>query len=104
MHAFVVGRVTERADDPVSPTVAPEFVVTSVSSNPRPQRLMDAWQRENPNLALCAGEKRGYLRMRLTDSSLQADLVALDDARDPQSGRYLLRTYTVEAGRPDILG
>jgi len=104
VHAFVVGRVTQWADQPESRTVAPEFVVTSVSSNPRPQRLMDDWQRGNPNLTLCAGEKRGYLRMRLTDRRLQADLVALDDARDPQSGRYLLKTYTVEAGRPDILG
>jgi len=103
VHAFVVGRVTQWADQPESRTVAPEFVVTSVSSNPRPQRLMDDWQRGNPNLTLCAGEKRGYLRMRLTDRRLQADLVALDDARDPQSGRYLLKTYTVEAGRPDIL-
>jgi alkaline phosphatase D len=104
VHAFVVGRVTEWADQPDSRTVAPEFVATSVSSNPRPQRLMDEWQRENPNLALCVGERRGYLRMQLHADRLQADLVALKDAREPQSGRYVLKTFAVEAGRPDILG
>jgi alkaline phosphatase D len=104
VHAFIVGRVTEWAEQPDSRTVAPEFVVTSVSSNTRPQRLMDDWKRENPNLTLCVGEKRGYLRMQLKADRLQADLVALDDARDPQSGRYLLKTFAVEAGRPDILG
>ena len=104
VHAFVVGKVTEWAEQPESRTIAPEFVASAVSSSTRPQRLMDDWKRENANLVLCVGEKRGYLKLKVTADRFEADLVALDDVRDPQSGRYLLRTFTVEAGRPEILG
>jgi alkaline phosphatase D len=102
VHAFVVGHVTQTPARPESAVVAPEFVATSVSSGARPQRLMDEWQRDNANLRYCAGEKRGYLKLALRPDRLQVDLVALDDARDPQSGRYVLKSCTVEAGRPEI--
>jgi alkaline phosphatase D len=102
VHAFVVGQVTVTPERPESTMVAAEFVATSISSGARPQRLMDEWQRDNANLRYCAGEKRGYLRLALRPDRLQVDLVALDDARDPQSGRYVLKSCIVEAGRPDI--
>jgi alkaline phosphatase D len=104
VHAFVVGHVTQWADQPDSPVVAPEFVTTGVSSSSRPQRLMDQWMHKNPNLVLCAGETRGYLRLRLKPEQLEADLIAIDDARDPASGRRILRRYVVESGHPAILG
>ena len=102
VHAFIVGDVTETPERPRSPVVAPEFVATSISSGARPQRLMDEWQRDNPNLRYCAGEKRGYLKLALQPDRLQVDLIALDDARDPQSGRYVLKSCVVEAGRPEV--
>ena len=103
VHAFVVGHVTQAAEDPTSRPVAPEFVATSVTSNSRPQRLMDQWLRDNPNLRFGAGETRGYLQCALSPDALQVDLVAIDDVKDPQSGRHRLKRYTVEAGSPALL-
>jgi alkaline phosphatase D len=104
VHAFVVGHVTEDAERPDSTPVAPEFVVTSVSSNSRPQRTMDQWLQDNANLRYAAGQARGYLQCALSPKALQVDLMALDDVKDPRSGRHRLKQYTVEAGSPAILG
>jgi alkaline phosphatase D len=103
VHAFVVGQVTQQAEDPASIAVAPEFVATSVTSNSRPQRLMDQWLKDNPNLCFAAGESRGYLKCALTKDALTVDLMAIDDVKDPQSGRHRLKRCTVEAGSPAIL-
>ncbi|MEN9704163.1 MAG: hypothetical protein RLZZ393_42 [Pseudomonadota bacterium] len=103
VHAFVVGQVTQDAEDPSSAAIAPEFVATSLTSNSRPQRLMQQWLRDNANLRYAAGETRGYLKCALSAQALSVELMAIDEVKDPQSGRHLLKRYTVEAGSPAIL-
>ena len=104
VHAFVVGHVTRDAENAASPAIAPEFVVSSVSSGTRPQRLMDQWLKDNANLAFAKGETRGYLKCRLSPRELVVDLVGIDDVKDPASGRHLVKRYAVEAGSPALLG
>jgi alkaline phosphatase D len=102
VHAFVVGQLTVKPAQPESAALAPEFVASAISSGVRPQRLMDAWRRENPNLSLCEGDRRGYLRLKLTPKRLQVDLMAITDVRDPDSAQTLFKSLVVEAGRPDV--
>ncbi|MEY4762203.1 MAG: hypothetical protein RLZZ200_2059 [Pseudomonadota bacterium] len=104
VHAFVAGHVTRDAEDAQSPAIAPEFVVSSVSSGTRPQRLMDQWLKDNANLRFARGDTRGYLSCRLSSRELVVDLVGMNDVRDPASDRHLVKRFTVEAGSPALLG
>lgn len=98
IHAFLVGRINARPENLESPPLATEFVTTSISSEGRPQ--VAEFVRENPNLAFASGEHRGYLRLTVEREQLTADLVALESALRPDSGRRVLQTYTVQNGRP----
>jgi alkaline phosphatase D len=100
IHAFMVGNVSavpERVDTPV---VAAEFVATSISSDPRPQRQLDEWRTENPNLLCADGRQRGYISLRLSPQRLTADLIAVDDVKNPASPCRTLQSFVVEAGKP----
>ena len=54
----------------------------------------------NPHIRLADGRRRGYLRLTLSRDRLEADLMALDDVRRPDSGIGRLAGFVVEAGRP----
>lgn len=99
IHAFVVSGLHLKAADLDSPIVAPEFVTTSVSSDPVPEQYFDNARKLNPNLLTATGEHRGYVRLDITKERLQADLVALETVKKPDSARSTLISYVVEAGR-----
>jgi alkaline phosphatase D len=100
IHAFVVSGLHLRAADLDSPVVAPEFVTTSVSSDAVPEQYFDTARKLNPNLLTATGEHRGYVRLDITKERLQADLVALDTVKKPDSAQSTLVSYVVEAGKP----
>jgi alkaline phosphatase D len=102
IHAFMVGGVTQRADNPESPLVAPEFVATSVSSGGIQSRALDEWLKDNPRLLLANSEKRGYLRVDLTRERARIDLVAVDDVREKDSGVTVQRSYELTSGSPEL--
>jgi alkaline phosphatase D len=103
LHAFAAGNINAVPERLESPLVASEFVASSISSDPRPQDSLDIWRANNANLLMLEGRERGYLNMSLTGQRLQVDVVAVDDVRQPQSGRKILRSFVVEAGDPRIL-
>ncbi|MEP7314681.1 MAG: alkaline phosphatase D family protein [Pseudomonadota bacterium] len=102
IHAFMVGGLTQRADDPESPLVAPEFVATSISSNGINQGALDNWRKDNPRLLHANSEKRGYLRIDLTHERAHVDLVQVNDVTNENSGATVQRSYELAAGKPDI--
>jgi alkaline phosphatase D len=101
LHAFLVGNINAVPEQLDTPAVASEFVVSSISSDPRPQDQLDGWRAENPNLQVAASG-HGYLSLRVTPRRLHVDLIAIDDVDDPSSSRHKLHSCVVEAGRHRI--
>ena len=102
IHAFVAGNVRARPERPDSALLATEIAATSVSSDPRPPQQFEEWLAENPDLLLAEGRWRGYAMLRLSAQRLQADLMAIDDRADADSGQRLLQSLVVEAGVPQV--
>lgn len=84
-----------RADAPV---LATEFVTTAVSSTPIPEALAAAIRDENPHIRYGCTGPRGYLRMRLSQDRLQADLRGLDDVTRADSACRTLASFAVDDG------
>lgn len=103
IHAFTVAGVNAVPERLDTPLVAAEFSATSITSDPIAQATLDRWRAANPNVQRLDGTRRGYLLLTLAERQLRADLVALDDARRPDSGRKVMASYIVEAGDPRIL-
>jgi alkaline phosphatase D len=59
-------------------------------------------KRKNPNVLYTNSQTRGYLRLDVHRDHLRADLVGLDSPVDARSGAKVVRSYTVEAGRPGL--
>lgn len=88
--------------DPGTPVVAAELVTTSISSIGQAYDAIVAQLPHNPQVRYFESRKRGYTRCRVSGSALQADLVAVDDVRDPDSACRVIRRIEIEAGRPGI--
>jgi alkaline phosphatase D len=89
--------------DRSSSVVASEFTTTSMSSQGVAQKAIGERMAENPNIRLANGEFRGHLRLDATPDRLQADMIALDARRELQSGRKVLASFVMEAGRPEAV-
>jgi alkaline phosphatase D len=101
LHAFLAGSINAVPEQLNTPAVASEFVVSSISSDPRPQDQLNGWRAENPNLQIAASG-HGYLSLRVAPQRLHVDLIAIDDADNPASSRHKLHSCVVEAGNPRI--
>jgi alkaline phosphatase D len=99
IHAFVVSGLHLKAADLNSPIVAPEFVATSLSSDPVPETYFETARKLNPNLLTATGQYRGYIKFDINKDNLRADLVALDTVKKPDSERKTLISYIVEGGK-----
>ncbi len=100
IHAFLVGSLLRDDANPASVAVATELTTGSITSQVTPQSFLDARLAGNPRTLLAARAQRGYLRLDITPDRLTADLIAMDDVKNPDSGRSTLGSYVVEAGRP----
>jgi alkaline phosphatase D len=93
-------------DDPTSPTVATEFVATSVSSSFPAD--YDAVLKQinptfNPHVAYYQGARHGYLRCELTAESWRTDertVATIDTRESPVS---TTASYAVESGVPGLV-
>jgi alkaline phosphatase D len=98
-HSFWVNDLKRDFDDPRSPTVATEFVGTSVTSiGPSYSEFM-AWMPDNPHVRFFDSRPRGYALVELTPDHMTTRLRALSDVRDPRATVSTLRSYVVESGR-----
>lgn len=100
VHSHYVADLKPDFDDERSPTVASEFCGTSITSLSLPQERIDAALAHNPHLHYGRGDARGYLRLDVTPQRLTAHLMALDDARNRDSGIRSAAQFVVEPGRP----
>jgi alkaline phosphatase D len=101
VHSFWVADLKLDFNDPHAPTVATEFVGTSVTSPfGRSQADIEAALPDNPHVRLADGARRGYVRVDLTPRRLRADLRTVRTVRERDAESDTLASFTVEDGRP----
>jgi alkaline phosphatase D len=104
VHSFWVADLKPDFDDPQSPTVATEFVGTSITSQlNRPQADLDAFRAENPHIKYADLTRRGYLRLELTPAQAVAELRGLEHVRTRDAKIETMARFVVEDGRPGAL-
>ena len=100
VHTHYVADLKLDFQNPKAPTVASEFCGSSISSLSLPQERIDAGLKHNPHLHYGRGDQRGYMRFDLSEKRLEAQVMALHDARDADSGITTAARFVVEQGRP----
>ena len=100
VHAHYVADLKSDFDDPRSSTVATEFCSTSISSvGPNNTKLQQS-KVFNPHLRYARSDQRGYMSFKLSERSLEARVMALNDVTDPDSAIQVAARYTVDSREP----
>jgi alkaline phosphatase D len=99
IHAFQVAKINQRANDLESKLLGSEFTTTSITSGGGGRGLTDRI-RNNPNLLLTDGTRRGYLLLDFKKDAARADLITVDNIRTKDCIRATLGRYVVENGKP----
>jgi alkaline phosphatase D len=102
VHAHYVADLKTDFADPKAPVVASEFCGSSISSLGLAQDRIDAALPFNPHVRYGRGDQRGTVRFTLDAKTLQAQLMAVDDANDPASAVRVAARFAVEAQRPGV--
>ncbi|TDM05611.1 MAG: alkaline phosphatase [Ideonella sp. MAG2] len=103
VHTHYVTELHRQPQDLRSPVVATEFCGTSISSLSLPQARIEAAAKFNPHVHYARGDARGYMGFTLSEQRLEARLMAVDDALNPESPVRVAARFVVEAGRPAIV-
>jgi alkaline phosphatase D len=99
VHSFWAADLRLDFDDRSAPTVASEFVTTSIASDPPPEERIRAAASEGEHIRFATGARRGYLRVDLSPSRLVADMRGVEDVKDPHSSCDTMASFVVESGR-----
>jgi alkaline phosphatase D len=102
IHSFVAADLHLEPADPGTPCVASELVTTSITSQPPSEALLRKYSEYNPNVLLATGAARGYIRLDLSSSALQADFVAMETVRQRESASRVLASFAIESGRAGL--
>jgi alkaline phosphatase D len=101
VHSFWVTDLKPDFDDPASPTVATEFVGTSITSELRRAQVeLDVIRGENPHVRYADLTRRGYVTMELGRARARAELRGLENVSRRDAGVVTMATFVVEDGRP----
>jgi alkaline phosphatase D len=99
IHSFWVTDIKQDYRDPRAPTVASEFVATSISSANVPQSVVDAGAKL-PYIKLAEARWHGYIRCAVTPRLWRSDLQIVDTVARPEAKLSTLKRFAVEPGRP----
>jgi alkaline phosphatase D len=100
IHSFWVTDLKTDFRDVRAPTVATEFVTTSVTSLGARYDFFAAALPDNPHVRFFESRERGYIRCALTPERWQTDLRVVSDVRDRHATARTLASFVVEDGRP----
>jgi alkaline phosphatase D len=100
VHAFQISQLKEDFDDPASPTVASEFVTTSVTSQGWAPERIARFLPDNPHVLMAEPRYRGYTRVDVTPGRWHADLRIMESVQTPDAPCSTLASYVVESGQP----
>ena len=100
VHMFYVNDLKADFDNAASPTVASEFVGTSITSQSRSQESVRRLLPDNPHIRFADSRYRGYTRVELTPGRMAVDLRAMENVASPDAPCSTLASFVVENGRP----
>jgi alkaline phosphatase D len=103
VHAYWANDVKLDFDDPSSPTVATEFVGTSVSSRPAPYEAFAPFLPANPHVRYFESRQRGYVSCALTRQAMTTRFRVVSNVADPKATVSTLRSFVVEDGKPGAI-
>jgi len=98
-HAFWNNDLKRDFTDPAAPTIATEFVCTSVTSYGPPYDLFSSWLPNNPHVRFFESRKRGYISAELTPERLTTRFQAISNAADRAATVDTLASFVIENGR-----
>ena len=104
-HSFWANDIKADFADPASPTLATEYVGSSISSTCTWHELVSDKLNQNPHVRFFEGERRGYIRTTVTPGLWQADYQAVSDPFQADVGSVrieTLRAFVTEDGRPGV--
>ena len=102
-HSTFVNDIKKNFDRPDSPTVATEFVGTSISTNgdvPVYGPYYGPMIKFNPHIKFFDGDRRGYVRCTVTPHEWRTDLRMVRNVRRRDAPVYDFASFVVEDGRP----
>jgi len=99
IHSFWTNDLKVDFDASSSPTVATEFVGTSITSDPPPYHLFMGFLPDNPHVRYFESRHRGYVAVDLTLDRMETRFQIVSDRRDPNATRSLLKRFVVESGK-----
>jgi alkaline phosphatase D len=97
-HAFFATDLKRDFKRPDEPTIATEFVGTSITSEGPGATSMREALNGNPHLKFGRGDKRGYASVELTQQHCTVGFEALEDEKRRDSPVQRLATFVVEDG------
>jgi hypothetical protein len=87
-------------DDPTSPTVATEFVGTSITSHSPDYDAFARFLPDNPHVRYFESRWHGYASVELERERMTTRFRSVSDATDINAAVTTLRTFVVENGKP----
>lgn len=99
LHSFWTTDLKADFNNPSSPTIATEFIGTSVTSDGPPQDLFAGMLGENPHIHFFESRQRGYVGVDLTRERLEARFQVISDRRHKDATVSTLKRYVVETGK-----
>jgi len=95
LHTFWMNEVADARGRPL----AVELLTSSIATTNRDySRHLPV----NPHVKFHDGGHSGYIRCELDSARLLADIIGVDDIRDPRSGRKTLASFAVTDGQPRL--
>jgi alkaline phosphatase D len=101
IHAFLAADVKADFRRAGSPTVASEFVTTSVTSDRMPDSFAETLPL-NPHVRFLDNRPRGYLAVDVTRDRMEVRLQAISDRTDRSAATSMLKSFVVQDGRPGL--
>lgn len=98
-HSFWANAVKLNSADPESPTVATEFVGSSITSSGPPYEGLVSVMPYNPHVHFFESRERGYMAIDITPRQMTTRYRHISDVRDPRATIATLNSWAVESGR-----
>jgi alkaline phosphatase D len=103
LHSFWATELKADFGNPWSPTLATEFVGTSITSESLPYEQIPGLLSENPHIRYVESRHRGYIAVDLSRDRMEARFQVISDRRNPKATVQTLRRFAVENGRPGAI-
>jgi alkaline phosphatase D len=102
IHSYWANDLKLDFADARSPTVATEFVGSSITSRQPFHEQLQKAARDNPHVRFFEGRLRGYATAELTSRVMTTRFRAISSEADPNATAFTLKEFAVFDGRPGV--